>query len=96
MEISKKFDSSCHELVDKAHQPKLLVLPKQKYGNINVFSMIGLRNGHAWLHYNEFDDSACCFTCTTAIKEKKVKAGNMDACFISSGYTNWKDVTCTF
>ena len=31
-----------------------------------------------------------------AIKEKKLKTGKMDACFISSGYTNWKDATCAF
>ena len=35
VEMAKKFDSSSHEPVDigdKAHQPKLLVFPKQKCG----------------------------------------------------------------
>ena len=49
-----------------------------------------------WLHYNELNDSAYCFTYMRAIKEKKVKTENVDACFISSGYINWKDATCAF
>ena len=28
-----------------------------------------------------------------AIKEKKVTTGNIDECFVSSGFTNWKDAT---
>ena len=62
---------------------------------IDVFSAIGLKKW-SWLHYNELNNAAYCFTCTKAIKEKKVKTGNMDACFVSSGFTNWKGATCAF
>ena len=50
---------------------------------IDVFSTIGLK--WSWLDYNELNDSAFCFKFTKVIKEKKVKTGNIDACFVSSG-----------
>ena len=28
--------------------------------------------------------------------KKKVTTGNIDECFVSSGFTNWKDATCAF
>ena len=97
--MAKKFDSSFHKLVDisdKAHQPKSLVFPKQKFGVKDRCFQRDWFEKWPWLHYNELDDSAYCFICAKAIKEKKVKTGNMDACFISTGYTNWKDATCAF
>ena len=91
--MAKKFDSTYHELVDiddKAHQPKSLVFPKHKFGIKERCFQREWFNKWPWLHYNELDDSAFCFICTKAIKEKKAKTGNMDDCFIFSWYTKWR------
>ena len=98
-EMAKKFDSSSHKLVDisdKAHQPKSLVFPKRKCGIKDRCFQRDWFEKWSWLHYNELNDVAYCFTCTKVIKEKKVKTGNIDACFVSSGFTNWKDATWAF
>ena len=90
-EMAKKFDSSSHKLVDigdKAHQPKSLIFPKRKCGIKDRCFQRDWFEKWSWLHYNELNDAAYYFTCTKAIKEKKVKTGNVDACFVSSGFTN--------
>ena len=46
---------------------------------VDVFSVINWFEKWPWLHYNELNNLAYCFTCTKVIKEKKVKIGNMDA-----------------
>ena len=49
------------------------------------------------MHYNGENDSAYCYVCIKAKKEKKIrKTGNMDASFISRGFTGWKDACCVF
>ena len=83
--MAKKFDSSSHELVDigdKVHQPKSLVFPKRKCGIKDRCFQRDWFDKWPWLHYNELNDLAYYFTCMKVIKEKKVKTGNVDACFI--------------
>ena len=95
----QKIDSSSHKLVeidDKSHQPKLPVFPKRKCGIKDRCFQHDWFEKWSWLYYNELNDAACCFTRIKAIKEKKVKTGNIDAFVVSSGFTNWKDATCAF
>ena len=46
---------------------------------------------YPWLHYEEKNDSAYCFNCVNAYKQKKLKVSGADTCSISTGYTNWRD-----
>ena len=97
--MGKKIDSSSHKLVeidDKSHQPKLPVFPKRKCGIKDRCFQHDWFEKWSWLYYNELNDAAYCFTRTKAIKEKKVKTGNINACFVSSRFTNWKDAMCAF
>ena len=37
----------------------------------------------SWLHYDENNDTALCFLCCKAVREKKIKPGNADTAFVS-------------
>ena len=77
-------------------RPKLLVFPKRKCGIKDRCFQCNWFEKWSWLHYDELNEAAYCFTCTKAIREKKVNTGTIDACFVSSGFTNWKDATYAF
>ena len=101
--MAKKFNTSGGELTDigdSAHQPHGFSFPKRKFGNKNPVERAFQPTWFSkwpWLHYNEKTDSAFCFMCTKAMKEKKIrKVGNIDSSFICSGFTNWKDATSVF
>ena len=50
-----------------------------------------------WLHYNINNDTAFCYICMKAERERKYKASTKcESAFISKGYTNWKDATVAF
>ena len=51
-----------------------------------------------WLHYNEARDLVLCYICVNARIEGNVSSGHSDShttTFSSSGYSNWKDATCS-
>ena len=51
-------------------------------------------NRFHWLHYDTVLDSAFCFVCCKAIKQKKVLiTGVAENAFIIDGFNNWKDAT---
>ena len=51
---------------------------------------------YRWLHYNEAQDAAYCYTCKTANEQNKLKTKYKDSLFISRGFINWKDGTVSF
>ena len=72
--------------VSKPHQPRTFSFPKRQFGK----SKPALRSFQAswfgswsWLHYHEATDSAFCFLCAKAIREKKMSSGNADVAFVS-------------
>ena len=44
-----------------------------------------------WLHCDEKSDFVYYINCVSTYKQKKLKVSSADTCFISRGYTNWKD-----
>ena len=53
-------------------------------------------NKYKWLHHDEAQDAAYCYTCRTAEEQGKLKNKYKDSAFISRGYTNWKDGIVSF
>ena len=83
-------------LGNQPNQPATFSFPKKEFGKKNPVS----RSFQAtwfkkwpWLHYDQTNDRAFCFTCMKASKlgNLKVCASKGDDAFSTRGYTNWKD-----
>lgn len=89
-------------LGDEPHQPRDFPYPKRQFGKTKVVSrpfQSAWFGSFPWLHYDEGTDSAFCFTCSTAVRQKKILSTNsskMDGAFVSTGFSNWKDATVSF
>lgn len=101
--MAKKFSACGGQLIEIGslpHQPQDgFPFPKRKFGHKNPVERSFQHNWFSkwsWLHYNAKNDSAFCFVCTKAMKEKKIRSINVDSTYISSGFTNWKDATSNF
>ena len=74
------------DLPANPHQPHLTAFPKRLFGK----AILVYRSFQAswfkefpFLHYDEAKDVAFCHTCTTAIRQKKIRTGSVDGSFIS-------------
>ena len=66
---------------------------------LGLFKTLGLPHGLNWLHYVEETDLVFCYTCVSAVKQKKLlsmAASKMDGTFISNGFVKCKDATVSF
>lgn len=85
--------ASLPEIGYKPHQPQI-AFPKRTFGLKNPvtrsFQSEWFRKW-GWIHYDEENDSAFCYICSTAYKDKKLSSQAIDQSFICRGYTNWKD-----
>ena len=83
------------EIKDSPHQPPATFkFPQREFGKQTIVKRSFQHSWfqkYPWLHYDEKNDSAYCFNCVNAYKQKKLKVSSADTCFISRGYTNWKD-----
>ena len=85
------------EIPEKPHQPLTLCFPKREFGKKQVvkrsFQSSWFKQ-YRWIHYDEEQDLVFCHTCVKAYKEKKLtSSSNLDPCFISRGFYNWKDAS---
>ena len=101
--MASKFQCRDDKLLDigeSANQPRCFVFPNRKFGIKNPIERTFQPTWFdkwSWLHYNVDNDSAYCYVCIKAMKEKKIrKAGNMDSAFISRGFMGWKDACAAF
>ena len=81
------------------HQPRSLNFPSRQFGKTKVVShsfQSKWFDKYKWLHYDEAQDAAYCYTCRTAEEQGELKNKYKDSAFISRGYTNWKDGTVSF
>lgn len=92
-----------HDVPDEAFQPPRLTFPRRQFGIsapvnrafqaawFNHFNMF------KWLHYDIRQDSAYCFVCCKAVKERKVELSSyVEESFLVKGFTNWMDATRIF
>ena len=84
------------------YQPTSMYFPKKNYGQTKVVSRSFQSKWYKdwpWLHYIAATDSVLCYTCATAVKQKKLPTSatcRMDEAFVSRGYGNWKSPTVAF
>ena len=83
-------------LGDQPNQPTAFSFPKRDFGKKNPVSrsfQASWFRKWPWLHYDQTNDRAFCFTCMKALKlgNLKVCASKSDDAFLTRGYTNWKD-----
>ena len=85
------------ELPDSPFQPTNISFPSRSFGvakPVNRSFQASWFNRFHWLHYDTALDSAFCFVCCKAIKQKKVLiTGVAENAFIIDGFNNWKDAT---
>lgn len=85
---------------DEAFQPTHIAFPRRQFGvsaPVNRSFQAAWFNRFKWLHYDVGQDSAYCFVCCKAVKERKVKLSSYaEESFLVKGFTNWKDATRIF
>ena len=84
------------------HQPLGYYYPKRKFGQTRVVSRSFQAKWYKdwpWLHYVTETDSLLCYTCATAVQQRKLSSSTtcrMDEAFVSRGFSNWKNPTVSF
>ena len=71
-----KFTREVHDVPDEAFQPTHTSFPRRQFGvsaPVNRSFQAAWFNCSKWLHYDVGQDSAYCFVCCKAVKEKKVE-----------------------
>ena len=74
------------DLPSSPHQPSGFVFPKRPFGKAKVVYRSFQKSWFKewpFLHYDEAKDVAFCHTCVKAVKEKKTRASNAEASFVS-------------
>ena len=72
------------------HQPQSFNFPSRAFGKAKVTHhsfQSKWFNKYKWLHYNEAQDAAYCYTYKTADEQKKLRSNYKDSLFISRGFT---------
>ena len=89
-----------HDVPDEAFQPTHISFPRRQFGisaPVNRSFQAAWFNRFKWLHYDVGQDSAYCFVCCKAVKERKVELSSYaEESFLMKGFTNWKDATRIF
>ena len=91
---------SIPEIVDKPHQPSNFHFPQREFGKTSVVKRSFQHNWFQrwpWLHYDEEQDLAFCFTCIVAYKNNHLHSiPSLEKTFVSTGFSNWKDAIAKF
>ena len=86
---------STSEIGYKPHQPSNFHFPQREYGKISVVKRSFQHNWFQrwpWLHYDEEQDLAFCFTCIVTYKNNHLHSiPSLERTFVSTGFSNWKD-----
>jgi len=88
------------DIPDQPHHPAAtLVYPEREFGKKTFvrrsFQPSWFMNW-PWLHYCKDLDVVFCYTCVSALRQKKMQLNRGDASFVSKGFSNWKDGTIGF
>ena len=85
---------------DHPCQPHNIHFPSRSFGKtkpVNQSFQSSWFKKFQWLHYDSPSDSAFCYICYKATKQRKVRiSGIAEDAFIIKGSTNWKDATRVF
>jgi len=87
------------QCVHKFHPPSSFTFPKRQFGNKGEQRSFRPEwcQQFEWLHYDVNEDAVFCHVCMSAEYEKKFLASTKrDKCFISKGFTYWKEGICAF
>ena len=87
-------DSESAAVMEGPHQPRSGSFPSRAFGKTKVVNRSFQSkwfDKYKWLHYDEAQDAAYCYTCKTAEEQNKLRTKYKDLAFISRGFTNWKD-----
>ena len=89
-----------YEMPEQAYQPLHISFPRRQLGissPVNRSFQAAWFGRFKWIHYDVGQDSAFCFVCCKAVKEKKVELSSYtEESFLVKGFTNWKDATRIF
>ena len=72
------------------HQPRTFTFPSRSFGKTKIVSRSFQSkwfDKYKWLHYDEAQDAAYCYTCRTADEQNKLKSKYKESAFISRGFT---------
>ena len=84
---------------DKAYQPSHLCFPRHEFGKTSVVKRSFQPQWFGrwpWLHYDEDRDLAFCLVCVVAYNSHLHSIPCLEQTFISTGFSNWKDVIAKF
>ena len=85
---------------DKAHQPHTFRSPQREFGKSSVVKRSFQQQWFSrwpWLHYDEGQDRAFCFSCVVAYQNNQLQSAHcLEKTFISTGFSNWKDAIAKF
>ena len=86
---------STPEIGDKPHQPSNFHFPQREFGKTSVVKRSFQHNWFQrwpWLHYDEEQDLAFCFTSIVTYKNNPLHSiPSLENTFVSTGFSNWKD-----
>ena len=86
-----------HDVPNETFQPTHIALPRREFGisaPVRRSFQATWFNRFKWLHYDVGQDSAFCFVCCKAVKERKVRLSSYtEQSFLVKG---WKDATRIF
>ena len=80
---------------NKAHQTRKFQFPQHEFGKTSIVKCSFQQqwfNRWLWLHYDEDQDLAFCFSCIVAYQNNQLQSAHcLENTFISTGFSNWKD-----
>ena len=80
---------------NKAHQPRKFQFPQHEFGKTSIVKRSFQQQWFdrwPWLHYDEDQDLAFCFSCIVAYQNNQLQSAHcLEKTFISTGFSNWKD-----
>ena len=84
---------------EKFHPPKSFKFPRREFGSKGEQRSFRPEwcEMFEWLHYDVNEDAAYCHVCISAERERKfLSSTRRDPCFISKGFTYWKEGISAF
>ena len=88
------------DIPDSPCQPSHISFPQRSFGKTSVVKrsfQAGWFQRWKWLHYSIAQDAVRCFSCCTAVRNRRVLVtGQAEKSFLVSGFSNWKDASVKF
>ena len=94
------FSEDVYDVPNEPFQPTHISFPPKEFGKsspVRRTFQASWFNRYKWLHYDLGQDTAYCFICCKAVKERKVQLSfKTEKSFLANDFTNWKDATRIF